>query len=60
MVSTNKFPRKVNLEHNSGNGNIVSWWGFDVGNVSGATVLDLVGSNDGTLINSPTISTDVP
>lgn len=40
--------------------NIISSWSFNDDNISGSTVSDLFGSNDGTLINSPTTSTDVP
>jgi len=37
---------------------LVSYWKFSEG--TGTSVEDLVGSNDGTLVNSPTWSTDTP
>lgn len=34
--------------------NVVSWWEFEDEYVSGTTIFDRVGSNDGTMVNSPT------
>lgn len=48
------------LNEHSAYANIVSWWEFEDAEVSGTTVSDKVGSNDGTLTNSPTRPQCVP
>lgn len=42
----------------TGHAGLINWWRFEEG--SGTSVADEVGSNNGTLINSPTFSTNVP
>lgn len=48
------------LTQHSAYANIVSWYEFDDADVSGTTVSDRVGSNDGTMVNSPTRTKCVP
>lgn len=48
------------LTQHSAYANIVSWWEFDDADVSGTTVSDRVGSNDATMVNTPSRTTCVP
>ncbi|MDC1191198.1 LamG domain-containing protein, partial [Gammaproteobacteria bacterium] len=48
------------LTQHSAYANIVSWWEFDDADVTGTTVSDRVGSNDGTMVATPTRTTCVP
>jgi len=45
----------------TGHSGLVNWWRMgDNDNILGTTITDEVGSNNGTLINTPTFSTNVP
>lgn len=45
----------------TGHAGIIHWWRMgDIAGGSGSTITDQVGSNNGTLTNSPTFSTNVP
>lgn len=48
------------LTEHSAYGDIVSWWDFEDADISGATLSDRVGSNDGTILNSPSQSASIP
>jgi len=48
------------LTQHSAYANIVSWWEFDDEDITGTTVADRVGINDGTLINGATNTVCIP